>query len=97
MKQINYAYSTGVIIDRCNRCDGVWLDKHDLERIQIFMQEEEEKFPELRKKLEPVVIEMRLRHQDMQERQFREASYTSFLAKLPGMKSLVKFFLRHFD
>jgi len=97
MRKINYAYSTGVIIDRCPKCNGIWLDKGELKRIQIIMEEEEKNLPEVMKRLEPVLTQMKLRHKDLAERQFEDASSTSFLAKLPGMKSLVKFLVERFD
>ena len=31
---VNYAYSSGIIIDKCSE-HGVWLDKGELENIQI--------------------------------------------------------------
>jgi Zn-finger nucleic acid-binding protein len=34
MVRINYAADTGVIVDRCSSCGGLWLDASELERIQ---------------------------------------------------------------
>jgi Zn-finger nucleic acid-binding protein len=50
MKTINYAYSTGVMIDTCPRCHGMWLDQGELEAIQIITEEWDKKEPELRAK-----------------------------------------------
>lgn len=38
MKPINYDISSGVIIDRCNHGHGIWLDKHELEKVQAFRE-----------------------------------------------------------
>jgi Zn-finger nucleic acid-binding protein len=38
MQLVNYGGDTGVMIDRCSRCDGVWLDSEELEKIQILQE-----------------------------------------------------------
>ncbi len=38
MQHINYQYSSGIMIDRCNLNHGVWLDKDELEKIQVFVE-----------------------------------------------------------
>lgn len=35
MKTFNYNYSSGIIVDRCSKGCGVWLDADELEKIQI--------------------------------------------------------------
>jgi len=37
-EKVNYAYSSGIIIDRCPSGCGVWLDKGELEKIQAFVE-----------------------------------------------------------
>ena len=37
MERINYSYDSGVIIDRC-RIHGTWLDKDELNKIQVFVE-----------------------------------------------------------
>ena len=44
--RINYALSSGVWIDRCENCGGVWLDKNELEQIQFLAEEGEKKLAE---------------------------------------------------
>ncbi len=34
----NYGDDTGIIIDRCGDCGGFWLDKQELEAIQMFVE-----------------------------------------------------------
>ena len=41
MKQINYAYDSNVIIDRCNACEGIWLDNGEMMRLAQFHQIDE--------------------------------------------------------
>lgn len=38
MPRLNYSYSSGIIIDRCPDDHGVWLDKDELDRIQVFVE-----------------------------------------------------------
>ena len=35
---INYGGDTGIIIDRCTQCRGIWLDAKELERIQMLVE-----------------------------------------------------------
>lgn len=39
MDVIPYAYNSGVMVDRCPNNHGLWLDKGELEKIQILMQD----------------------------------------------------------
>lgn len=35
---INYGGDSGIIIDRCTGCRGIWLDAQELERIQMLVE-----------------------------------------------------------
>ena len=37
-ESISYAYDTGVVIDRCRSCRGVWLDGDELEKVQMLAE-----------------------------------------------------------
>lgn len=37
MSKGRYAYSSGVTIDRCQSCGGVWLDRGELARLRVFV------------------------------------------------------------
>lgn len=39
MNNFNYAYSSGVYIDKCPECSGIWLDEGELEKIQILVEQ----------------------------------------------------------
>ena len=39
---INYGGDTGIIIDRCTGCRGIWLDRSELEKIQMLVEEWED-------------------------------------------------------
>ncbi|MBW2991049.1 zf-TFIIB domain-containing protein [Candidatus Woesearchaeota archaeon] len=40
----------GVTIDKCKKCDGIWLDGGEIEKILKKIQEEQRKFRERQKK-----------------------------------------------
>jgi len=44
MEPINYDYSSGIILDRCPNCQGLWLDGGELEKVQIVRELSEEDF-----------------------------------------------------
>ncbi|MBI5241098.1 MAG: zf-TFIIB domain-containing protein [Elusimicrobia bacterium] len=56
MDTFNYNYSTGIILDSCPYGHGVWLDKGELERVQIHMEhwdrEASQKRPDWRKMMD---------------------------------------------
>lgn len=39
MSRLEYAYSSSVVIDRCPRCEGIFLEGEELARIQIWHEE----------------------------------------------------------
>ncbi|MCI0676639.1 MAG: zf-TFIIB domain-containing protein [Phycisphaerales bacterium] len=45
MRLINYATDSGVTVDRCQDCGGMWLDHDELEKIQVIMEQWQEKAP----------------------------------------------------
>jgi Zn-finger nucleic acid-binding protein len=50
---INYGGNTGVIIDRCPECRGIWLDGGELEKIQMLIESWKDDMPEALKKYGP--------------------------------------------
>lgn len=43
---VNYGDDTGMIIDKCPRCGGVWLDRGELEKIQELVEGWRDELPE---------------------------------------------------
>jgi Zn-finger nucleic acid-binding protein len=43
---INYGADTGIIVDRCPQCHGIWLDASELEKIQILVESWKDNLPE---------------------------------------------------
>lgn len=50
---INYGGDTGIIIDRCTSCHGMWLDADELEKIQMLVEGWEDHLPDDLKKYGP--------------------------------------------
>lgn len=53
MDALNYAADTGVMIDRCPSCAGLWLDADELERIQAILERWEDQRPAATARLKP--------------------------------------------
>ena len=63
---INYGGDTGIIINRCSQCEGIWVDRGELDNIQILAETWKDNLPDdLRKygpKLEQVAREIEERN-----------------------------------
>jgi Zn-finger nucleic acid-binding protein len=55
MNTLNYAYSSGIMVDLCPQCESLWLDKGELEQIQIIVEEWEQKDPQIRGEFVPTL------------------------------------------
>ena len=44
MFPVNYAFSSGIIIDRCPNKHGIWLDRDELEKVQIYKEDQDKRF-----------------------------------------------------
>lgn len=47
MRVINYCGDSAIFINRCEECEGFWLDSDELEHIQIFQEEWEARAPRM--------------------------------------------------
>ena len=49
MNVTNYAGDSGIFVDRCSVCSGIWLDHQELEKIQVVMEKwADEASPQIR-------------------------------------------------
>ncbi|MBF0121780.1 MAG: zf-TFIIB domain-containing protein [Candidatus Omnitrophica bacterium] len=55
LQTLNYMYDTGVMIDKCSKCSGIWMDNNELEAIQIVVEEWEKRDPEIRARFSPIL------------------------------------------
>jgi len=46
MTVVNYCGDSGVYVDRCDHCGGVWLDHEELENVQVLMEKWADEAPE---------------------------------------------------
>jgi len=46
MQVMNYCGDSGVFIDRCSQCNGLWLDHEELEKIQTLLERWKDHAPE---------------------------------------------------
>ncbi len=46
MRPINYDYSSGIIIDACPSGHGLWFDKDELSKVQIYREKSKDEFEE---------------------------------------------------
>lgn len=45
MNPINYAGDSGVVVDRCPSCAGMWLEQSELEKVQVLMERWQDEAP----------------------------------------------------
>ncbi|GMQ91496.1 MAG: hypothetical protein BMS9Abin11_0805 [Gammaproteobacteria bacterium] len=49
MERKEYAYTSQIMIDKCPKCHGIWLDKGELEALEIFFEKSRLQAQDLRK------------------------------------------------
>ncbi|NLE65121.1 MAG: zf-TFIIB domain-containing protein [Elusimicrobia bacterium] len=59
LRVINYAYDSGVMVDKCPQCGGFWLDKGELESIQMIVETWEARDSEIKARFAPVLSRIR--------------------------------------
>jgi uncharacterized protein len=64
MNRFNYACSSGIALDKCPQCKGIWLDKDEIEKVQLLVEEWRGKLQEDREKFAPVLQKV---EQEMEE------------------------------
>ncbi len=58
---VNYGGDTGIVIDRCTSCRGIWLDEKKLERIQMVVEAWDDALPEDLKKYGPMLRDIAIK------------------------------------
>jgi len=67
MESFHYACTTGLVLDRCGQCRGIWMDKDELEHVQILGEEWEQRLEADKAKYGAVLSKVRT-EQDAIER-----------------------------
>ncbi|MCO6438355.1 MAG: zf-TFIIB domain-containing protein [Phycisphaerae bacterium] len=47
---VNYGGDSGIVIDRCTGCGGIWLDADEMEKVQMLVEHWEDQLPDDLKK-----------------------------------------------
>ncbi len=63
MERYNYAGTSGVVLDRCPM-HGIWLDKGELEAVQILVEEWEKKAGEDKDRFSPILDKATKEHRE---------------------------------
>ena len=78
---VNYAGDTGIVIDRCTSCHGVWLDAGELEKIQMVVEGWEDALPEDLEKYGPMLRDIAAKTDEEDE--------DVTVSRIPGIRHLV--------
>lgn len=62
---INYGYESGVVIDKCTACRGIWLDSRELENVQMLFELWSEQVPETLAKFRDRLREIEAKWKDV--------------------------------
>ena len=46
LNRFTYAATTGITLDKCKRCGGIWLDDSEIEKVQMLVEEWRKKLQE---------------------------------------------------
>ena len=59
LNRFNYASSSGIAIDRCPECRGIWLDKEEIENVQVLVEQWRSKLAEDMDEFGPLLDKIR--------------------------------------
>ena len=59
LNRLNYASSSGIAIDRCPECRGIWLDKEEIENVQVLVEQWRSKLAEDMAEFGPLLDKIR--------------------------------------
>ncbi len=78
LNRFNYASSSGIAIDKCPECAGIWLDKNEIEHVQVLVEEWRGKLEEDRAKFGPVLEKIKQEAED-RDRKASQVSRFGFI------------------
>ncbi len=93
MNKFVYGVTSGIVIDRCPRGDGVWLDKGELEKVQIYVEKSEDTNDEKYTKYTRIINQVKLDYQKRRE----EAIKNIKVSRLKPVNHLVQWMARRWD
>ncbi len=71
MEPFNYAGDSGVILDKCHGCGGLWLDKGDLERVLAVVAASEKDIERDMKRFSADLYQAEVRQDELEQRDNR--------------------------
>jgi uncharacterized protein len=71
LNRFNYASSSGIALDKCPVCGGFWLDKEELEHVQVLVEEWRSKLEEDITKYGPVLERVKREAEDRERASFQ--------------------------
>jgi Zn-finger nucleic acid-binding protein len=74
MEPFNYAGDSGVILDRCRTCGGLWLDQGDLERVVAFVSSADQDIDRDMKRFSADLHQAEVRQDALEQRDARPAN-----------------------
>src|SRR3954452_19972414 len=81
MEAYNYAADTGIILDRCRRCGGIWLDGGELDKVQMAVEASEMDVEQDRKRFSGKLHEVEV-FEDRQEQKDVRTSRAPWLTAI---------------
>lgn len=69
MNRFNYACSSGIALDKCPQCGGIWLDRDEIEKVQMLVEEWRGKLQEDVARFAPILkkVEAEMEQQDRED------------------------------
>ena len=90
MERHDFSYTSGVVIDRCARGHGIWLDKGELEKLQVLIEEGEATLEEDLKKWKPVLDKVAGEVKEREEEAIQKIKVSRFGVVNRFMQKLVR-------
>ena len=79
MRLLNYAYNSGVVIDRCIDSHGIWLDSGEVEKIQAYQEQWKREAPIHREQWIQLVREVETKVTPSSAATVKRAEHTTFM------------------
>jgi len=89
LNRFNYASSSGIALDKCPECGGIWLDKDEIEHVQVLVEEWKSKLEEDMAEFGPVLEKIKREAGDREQDDTRISRFGFVNAVLRGVMKYV--------
>jgi Zn-finger nucleic acid-binding protein len=76
MQLVNYGADSGIGVDRCDDCGGVWLDHEELEKVQLIMENWQDRAPSQLRDIAGQLEQARIQIAEKTSRTFRGSRFS---------------------